>query len=120
MASAGQSPALVRRHLLEYALAKPDAYLGHPWGEDVARVGRKVFAFFGLAGVAEPGMTVKLPESQPLALAQSGVSPSGYGLGASGWVTIRLTNDVPEEMLREWIDESYRAVAPRRRTRHAS
>lgn len=85
----------------------------------MARVGKKVFAFFGLAGAAEAGMTVKLPESQPLALAQRGVSPSGYGLGASGWVTVRLTDDLPPEMLREWIDESYRAVAPKRRTRKA-
>jgi predicted DNA-binding protein (MmcQ/YjbR family) len=120
MARASERPAAARRQLLEYALAKPGAYLDHPWGEDVARVGKKVFAFFGLAGAAAAAMTVKLPESQPLALAQPGVEPSGYGLGASGWVTIRVGRELPLEMLREWIDESYRAVAPKRRVQRPS
>jgi hypothetical protein len=29
-------------------------------------------------------------------------------------VSIRFGGDAPLEMLREWIDESYRAVAPKR------
>jgi predicted DNA-binding protein (MmcQ/YjbR family) len=112
-------PAEVRRSLLEYALGKPGAHLDHPWGEDVARVGKKVFAFFGMADGADLGMTIKLPESQPLALAQPGVSASRYGLGDSGWVTVRFAEGLPAAMLREWIDESYRAVAPRRSRRDA-
>jgi plasmid replication initiation protein len=41
--------------------------------------------------------------------------PSGYGLGKSGWVTAVFDgNDVPGELLVEWLDESYRAVAPKR------
>ena len=41
-------------------------------------------------------------------------SPTGYGLGKSGWVTARFSagEDVPVPLLREWIAESYRAVAP--------
>jgi predicted DNA-binding protein (MmcQ/YjbR family) len=114
-----RAAAGVRARLLEHALAKAGAYVDHPWGEDVAKVGRKVFAFFGLEG-AGSGMTVKLPESQPLALAQPGVQPSRYGLGDSGWVTVDFAGGLPEAMLREWIDESYRAVAPKRRPRDAS
>lgn len=115
MSRSARSALGLRRELLTYALAKPDAYIDHPWGEDVARVGKKVFAFFGIADVAQSGMTLKLPESQPLALAQPGVSASRYGLGDSGWVTVRFDGDLPSAMLREWIDESYRAVAPKRR-----
>jgi predicted DNA-binding protein (MmcQ/YjbR family) len=108
------APAGLRRRLLEYALGLPEAYVDHPWGEDVAKVSKKVFVFFGIEGYAEPGMTVKLIESQSLALAQPGVSPSGYNLGKSGWVTVRFVSDTPFEMLREWIDESYRTVAPKK------
>ena len=56
---------------------------------------------------------LKLVESHALGLAQSGVEPMRYNLGRSGWVTIYRYADTPYEMLREWIDESYRAVAPK-------
>jgi len=107
--------AQLRKRLLEYALTKPEAYLDHPWGEDVTRVRKKVFVFFGTAGSSDLGMGVKLPDSAPLALAQPGVTPSGYGLGDSGWVNIRFdASKLPFEVLRDWIDESYRAVAPKK------
>ena len=109
-------PAELRRRLLEYALTLPGAWLDHPWGEDVVKVDKKVCVFFGIADSPEypPGMTVKLSESNPLALAQPGVEPSGYNLGKSGWVTVRFKPGMPIEMLRDWIDESYRAVAPKK------
>jgi predicted DNA-binding protein (MmcQ/YjbR family) len=99
---------------MQYALAQPGAHLDHPWGEDVAKVGKKVFVFFG-TGNGDFGMGVKLPESGPLALAQRGVTPSGYGLGASGWVNINFAEaSMPFDVLRDWITESYRAVAPKK------
>jgi predicted DNA-binding protein (MmcQ/YjbR family) len=106
-------PAALRSALREYALGLPEAYEDHPWGEDVAKVRKKVFVFLGEADSREPGIGLKLVASHALALAQPGVSPMGYGLGDSGWVSIKLGSDTPFEMLREWIDESYRAVAPR-------
>jgi predicted DNA-binding protein (MmcQ/YjbR family) len=108
-------PAAVRAALLRHALALPGAYEDHPWGESVAKVGKKVFVFFGTADSTNPGMSVKLPASQPLALAQPGVTSTGYGLGKAGWVTVRFADaDLPSDVLGEWIDESYRAVAPKR------
>ena len=106
----------LRQRLLKYALEMPGAHLDHPWGEDVAKVAKKVFVFFGMPEGSQypPGMTVKLPESQPVALMQAGVAPSGYGLGDSGWVTVTFGDAHSEEMLREWIEESYRAVAPKK------
>ena len=43
------------------ALAYPEAYEDHPWGETVVKVRGKVFVFFGMGG---PGvsLTVKLPD----------------------------------------------------------
>jgi predicted DNA-binding protein (MmcQ/YjbR family) len=110
------APAQLRKRLLDYALGLPEAYIDHPWGEDVVKVRKKVVVFFGMPDATEQypsGMTVKLPESLSLALAQPGVQLSGYNLGKSGWVTVRFNPEIPFEMLRDWIDESYRAVAPK-------
>jgi predicted DNA-binding protein (MmcQ/YjbR family) len=105
----------LRKRLIDYALGLPEAYLDHPWGEDVVKVRKKVVVFFGMPDGADPGMSVKLPGSQAMALAQTGVSPTGYGLGDSGWVTVRLAAvDLPIDILRDWIRESYRAVAPKK------
>ena len=109
----------LRKQLIDHALAKPEAWLDHPWGEDVVKVGKKVVVFFGVEGSSEFGMGVKLPESGPLALAQPGCKPMGYNLGNAGWVSVRFGPELPVEVLREWIDESYRAVAPRRPSRPA-
>ena len=109
-------PAELRTRLLDYALGLPGAWIDHPWGEDVVKVGKKVVVFFGRPEGSEypPGMTVKLPESQPLALSQEDVELAGYGLGKAGWVSVKFGSDLAFEMLREWIDESYRAVAPKK------
>jgi len=43
-------------------------------------------------------------------------SPSRYGLGKSGWVSCRFSgNDKPPlDVLKAWVDESFRAVAPKK------
>jgi hypothetical protein len=58
---------------------------------------------------------VKLPETHELALTLPYVSPSGYGLGKAGWVTADLPKGrkIPVDLFEDWIDESYRAVAPK-------
>ncbi|MGH3018344.1 MAG: MmcQ/YjbR family DNA-binding protein, partial [Gaiellaceae bacterium] len=49
------------------------------------------------------------------ALAIDGAEPTGYGLGKSGWVTVPLrAPGVTLDLLRDWIEESYRIVAPKR------
>jgi predicted DNA-binding protein (MmcQ/YjbR family) len=105
----------LRTGLIEFALTFPGAFEDHPWNETVAKVGTgkgKVFVFFG-ADEGVPRMTVKLDESHGHALSLDGAEPTGYGLGKSGWVTMRL--DVgPLPLLRDFIEESYRIVAPRR------
>jgi predicted DNA-binding protein (MmcQ/YjbR family) len=107
-------PRQVRRRLLEFALGFPDAWLDHPWGEDVVKVGKKVFVFLGIDD-GEPLLTVKLDDSHDQALAVPGAEPTGYGLGRTGWVTIPLRDtSPPSAVLEDWIDESYRRVAPRR------
>ena len=48
-------------------------------------------------------------------LAVEGAQPSGYGLGKAGWVTVPLrAPGVSLDVLRDWVEESYRIVAPKR------
>jgi predicted DNA-binding protein (MmcQ/YjbR family) len=100
--------------LREFALRYPEASEDFPWGERVAKVRDKVFVFLGRDD-EDLGITVKLPTSGLMALSLPFASPTGYGLGKSGWVTARFgpKDKPPVELLQRWIDESYRAVAPK-------
>jgi predicted DNA-binding protein (MmcQ/YjbR family) len=101
--------------LRKCALGYPQATEDHPWGESAFKVKGKVFLFLSRhdGGL---NLSMKLPVSGPGALGLPFASPTGYGLGKSGWVTARFGagDEVPVELIREWIDESFRAVAPKR------
>ena len=104
-----------RRRILEFALRFPGAYEDHPWEEDVVKVGKKIFVFLGIEDSDDPGMTVKLDESQEQALAVPGAEPTGYGLGRAGWVTIPFRDTTPPlDVLKDWVEESFRRVAPKK------
>lgn len=101
--------------LVAYALSLPGATEHFPWGERVAKVGGKVFVFLGRDEDGGVGLSVKLPESGEAALSLSFCEPTGYGLGKAGWVSVQLEpKQAPVALLRTWIDESYRAVAPKK------
>jgi predicted DNA-binding protein (MmcQ/YjbR family) len=115
----GRSPlAQAAAALRQFALSLPEAAEDFPWGERVAKVGGKVFVFLGTdpAGDSSLSLSVKLPESGEEALSLPFTKPTGYGLGKSGWVTATLGPEEkpPVEVLKSWIGESYRAVAPKR------
>ena len=102
--------------LLKHALAYPEAWEDHPWeGDAVAKVRKKIFVFFGSPLQKHLGLSVKLPNEKDYALSLPYCSPTGYGLGRAGWVSAEFGpgDDVPVDMLKDWIDESYRAVAPK-------
>jgi predicted DNA-binding protein (MmcQ/YjbR family) len=82
----------------------------------VVKVRGKVFVFLGRPEEGGLGLSVKLPGSATLALDLPFATPTGYGLGKSGWVTARFPPRAkpPLALLKQWIDESYRAVAPKR------
>jgi len=114
-----------KARLLKYALAKDDATLEHPWGENVTKVKGKVFVFFGMeepdAQYADYVMGVKLTKALLYAKSLPFVEAMGYGLGKSGWVSVKKPKGaLPTAMFQEWIDESYATVAPKRRSTTAS
>ena len=106
------------RLLRDFALGLPGATEDFPWGERVAKVNGKVFVFLGPDPVpgGEMGLSVKLPVSAEEALELPFTTPTGYGLGKSGWVTARFgeKDAPPVGILEAWIRESYRAIAPRK------
>ncbi len=105
--------AAVKQTLRDFALSLPGAWEDHPWGESAMKVGKRVFAFFGVPSTGF-GMSVKLPHSAEAALTLPVARPAGYNLGKSGWVEMRFTDDdaPPVDLLLDWVEESYRAIAP--------
>lgn len=101
--------------LRKAALAYPDAKEDMPWGHHAIKVRGKTFVFLG-ADEQTFSLSAKLPSSAGVALKFPFASPTPYGLGRSGWVTATFPRKaaVPLELLKLWLDESYRAVAPRR------
>lgn len=114
MVGPGDVPRGNQGILRTFALGYPGAHEEFPWGERVIKVKGKVFVFLGREGPL--GISVKLPQSRLMALALPFASPTGYGLGKSGWVTAQFgpREKPPMDVLKAWIDESYRAVAPRK------
>ena len=106
--------ASARKRLRDFAIGFPLATEDHPWGETAMKVKGKVFVFLSLHD-GNLNVSLKLPVSGASALGMSFAEPTGYGLGKHGWVTAKFGpgDSVPLDCLSEWIDESYRAVAPR-------
>lgn len=100
--------------LRKHALAYPHTHEDFPWGHSACKVKNKAFVFLHAEGT-NLSLSVKLPESNSLALQLPFAEPTGYGLGKSGWVSARFTQDdeIPLAILKSWIDESFHAVAPK-------
>ena len=102
--------------LRAHGMTYPGAHVKSSWPEhlDLA-VKDKTFAYLPADG--EPfSLSVKLPYTGEVALDLPYAMPTAYGLGKSGWVSFTpCEGEIPSvEQLREWIDESYRAQAPKR------
>ena len=104
------------RELRAWGMTLPGAHSKSPWpGHDDLAVKDKTFAY--LSGEEEPvSISFKLPYTGHEALQLPFAAPTGYGLGKSGWVTLTpQEQDLPPlERLKEWVEESYRAQAPRK------
>jgi predicted DNA-binding protein (MmcQ/YjbR family) len=103
------------KELRAFGLAFPGTHTKSPWpGHLDLAVKDKTFAYLSLEG--QPlGISCKLPRSAEAALMMPFAKPTGYGLGKSGWVTaeIPLGETPPVALFKDWIEESYRAQAPR-------
>ena len=103
--------------LRKAALKYPDTAEDFPWDHHAFKAaGKKTFLF--LTGMEGGGFncSMKLPYRQDEALQLKGAEKTGYGMGASGWVTFTCgaTAKPPLAKLVDYLDESWRAVAPKK------
>ena len=106
----------ILKALRAFGLAYPGAHSKAPWPDhDDLAVNDKTFAYLPVAG--QPfSLSVKLPYTAEVALQLSYAKPTAYGLGKSGWVSFTpAEGEMPSlDQLKDWIDESYRAQAPKK------
>ena len=101
--------------LRAFAMKYPEATEDFPWGERAIKVRGKAFVFMR-ADNDEVSLSVKLPQSRDMAVDFPWAEPTHYGMGKHGWVTANLDakKKPPVDLIKAWIDESFRAVAPKR------
>ena len=97
--------------LVAYCLGKPGAEETYPWGEVdlVAKVGGKAFAFLGPATVGlkcgrDSAEAAEWRDRYPGAVTMS------HYVGRFGWNSVDLTGPVPDDEVRELVDDSYAAI----------
>ncbi|MGZ8360990.1 MAG: MmcQ/YjbR family DNA-binding protein [Allosphingosinicella sp.] len=98
-----------------FGLGCPEAVEDFPWGHTALKVRNKTFAWLD-QGDGTLSLTVKLPVSRDFALVFDFAEPAGYGLGRSGWISCRFPpgEAADLDLMKRWITESYRAVAPKK------
>ncbi len=105
-----------RAELLTYCLAKPGAWLDEPWeGDEVVKVGDKIFAFFGSPERLSIGLKCGRRHDDAQEWRDrypDDVTASAY-IGRYGWNSFLIDGAVPEDELREAIDASYEDVLAR-------
>lgn len=106
------------RELIEFALTLPHTVEAFPWGglERVIKVEKKIFAFISVYSFpkqAPPKLRVglKFGESREEAL----LMPFTKVMGYKGWLlsSFAEADTPPVSLLMDWIEESYRMIAPK-------
>lgn len=97
--------------LREYCLSKKGVTEGFPFGETalVFKVAEKMFCLASLEGDLsanlknEPEKNLELREHFPA------IKP-GYHMNKQHWNTVEIDGSIPDKMLKQLIDDSYRIV----------
>ncbi|HYD86989.1 MAG TPA: MmcQ/YjbR family DNA-binding protein [Vitreimonas sp.] len=103
--------------LRKAALRYPETVEDFPWGHSAFKVaGKKAFLFMGGDEAGGFSCSMKLPFRNAEALKLKGAEPTGYGMAKSGWVTFNFgaKSKPPMTKLIDYLDESWRAVAPKK------
>lgn len=97
--------------LREYCICKNGTTEGFPFGEDtlVFKVMGKMYALTNLDGdltinlKCDPEKAIELREEYSFVL-------PGYHMNKQHWNTIQIDDYVPDQLLMQWIDDSYNLV----------
>lgn len=99
------------------ALRYPETVEDFPWGHSAFKVkGKKAFMFMAAEEDGGFSCSMKLPFRNDDALKIKGAKRTEYGLGKAGWVTFNFSAKAkaPMAKLVDYLDESWRAVAPKK------
>jgi predicted DNA-binding protein (MmcQ/YjbR family) len=103
--------------LRDYCLSLPDVEETLPFGPDtlVYKVGGKVFLLTGLDSEefrfnvkCDPDLAIELRDRFVCVL-------PGWHMNKKHWNTVVVDGSVSDKQLREWIDHSYKLVAPKKK-----
>lgn len=115
------APGIIRHKLAktlrDAALAYPDTVEDFPWGHPAYKVaGKKAFLFMSESERGDLSFSMKLPFRCEEALQMKNTKPTEYGLGRSGWVSFAYSAKARAPILKllDYLDESWRAVAPKK------
>ena len=101
---------VITTKLLNYCLKKPGAWQDEPWeGDVVAKVGDKIFAFFGPEGIGVKCGRSRDEADEWLIRFPHDASVMAY-IGRSGWNTLRFGGEIPDDEILAAIDDSYDMV----------
>jgi predicted DNA-binding protein (MmcQ/YjbR family) len=103
--------------LRAFGLSYPGAHRKSPWTDhDDLAVNDKTFAYLPGSESDRFTLGVKLPFTHEQVLDLPFATPTPYGLGKAGWVSLAPAEDEipPIGQLKDWLDQSYRAQAPKR------
>jgi predicted DNA-binding protein (MmcQ/YjbR family) len=103
--------------LRKAALKYPDTVEDFPWSHHAFKApNKKAFLFLTGGEDGSFNCSMKLPFRSEEALQIKGAEPTGYGMGRSGWVTFTFGPKAkpPLTRLKDYLDESWRAVAPKK------
>jgi predicted DNA-binding protein (MmcQ/YjbR family) len=94
-----------------YCLSKPGVTESFPFGEEtlVFKVEDKIFALTSIVIFDRVNLKCDPEKAIELRERYSEVTP-GFHMNKKHWNTVRTDGGVPEPILREWIDDSYRLV----------
>lgn len=98
-----------------YALSLPETTEEFPWGESAIKVRRKTVVFIW-RNEDRLTLSLKLTASHDFALLHPFVNKMGQTLRTGGWIQCRFKqgDTIPVGLLKDWILQSYCAVAPKK------
>ncbi|AKU17479.1 MmcQ/YjbR family DNA-binding protein [Luteipulveratus mongoliensis] len=100
--------------LRAYCLGKAGAWPDEPWeGDTVAKIGPgergKIFAFLGEQTLGVKSARTREEADEWLVRYPDDASVMAY-IGRSGWNTLRIDRDIPDDEIRDAVDTSYDLV----------
>jgi predicted DNA-binding protein (MmcQ/YjbR family) len=104
--------------LLDHCLSKPGAWEDEPWeGDVVAKVHDKIFAFIGDGTSVGVKCGTRDEADEWLLRYPDDAAVMAY-IGRSGWNTLKVGGAIPDDEVREAVDDSYARVVAKLPRKH--